>query len=226
MPKKNTAITKTISFIRHGESQANAGGISQQQHTIALTEKGHQQARDVVNFLPTQPAKVFTSAFLRTQETAVPYCAISGVSPTVDAQLNEFHILSHELIAGMDGQSRKVMANDYWCAADLEKRMGAMADTFYEFACRVSTWINTLDDFADNTVIFGHGMWLGMLKWQLAGNTVHSSADMAAYYAFQKELALENCAVSKIVQSGPKGWCVIVQAQLNTMKKEKQHGLR
>ena len=171
MPKKNTAITKTIFFIRHGESQANAGGISQQQHTIALTEKGHRQARDVVNFLPTQPAKVFTSAFLRTQETAAPYCAISGVSPTVDAQLNEFHIFSHELIAGMDGQSRKVMANDYWCAADLEKRMGAMADTFYEFACRVSTWINTLDDFCRQYSYF----WPWNVAWhaQMATGRQH-----------------------------------------------------
>ena len=42
----------TIHFVRHGQSYANAGGVTQPNAEIELTELGHGQARLVASIFP------------------------------------------------------------------------------------------------------------------------------------------------------------------------------
>ena len=51
----------TLYFVRHGESEANAGIANQPDHEIILTATGQSQARQLVERLDVQPAAVATT---------------------------------------------------------------------------------------------------------------------------------------------------------------------
>ena len=46
---------KKIYFVRHGQSLANAGGVTMDHHAIPLTDIGHRQAAALAAFLPDSP---------------------------------------------------------------------------------------------------------------------------------------------------------------------------
>src|SRR3546814_15287344 len=62
-------------FIRHGENTGNAGVPCHDLATIALTERGHEQARAVAASWPQAPALIVTSPYTRTRQTAAPTIA-------------------------------------------------------------------------------------------------------------------------------------------------------
>lgn len=192
-------MAKTIYFVRHGESTANAGGPSLPHHSIPLTAKGHVQAAQVSLQLPSNAPLVLTSELVRTQQTAAPYLARLSLSAQTDALLNEFYPISFELIDGLDGAGRKPIAAAYWAAAHPAQRMGLHADTFQEFVARVDGFIKKLDELPDGTVIFGHGTWMAMLKWSLEGKAVDTGNKMLAFRKYMHALPTFNCVVYQAV---------------------------
>ena len=46
---------RTITLARHGQSLANAGGVTMPHADIPLTDEGHEQARRLAGLLPDQP---------------------------------------------------------------------------------------------------------------------------------------------------------------------------
>ena len=127
------------------------------------------------------PSKVLVSAYLRTSETAAPFCARFRVAPEVHPALHEFSTIDPELLAGMNGEQRRPIADAYWKEADPTKRMGALAETFEQFECRVREFMPELDSIPDRTVMFGHGMWFGLLVWKLLGFNAVDSLGMKAF---------------------------------------------
>lgn len=197
---------KNITFVRHGESTANAGGITMAQAKIPLSELGKQQVMALAPLLPVQPALILTSGYLRTQQTSKPYCGRVGMTATANPLLNEFSAIDAALIAGMDGAQRKPFMDDYWREPSMTKRMGNDADTFAEFAQRVTAFAQGMDDLPDGTVIFGHGIWIGLLVWQSLGFTCTDDAGMRAFRRFQLGLPMPNCAVYQLVQVASSRW--------------------
>jgi alpha-ribazole phosphatase len=191
---------KTIYFIRHGESVSNAGGMTMEHHAIPLSEKGKFQAQLVADTLVTKPSKVMVSELIRTQQTAQPYCDRHQLNFQTNPLLNEIHAVSFELIEGMMGQQRRQIAQQYWSEGDIHKRMGKRADTFAEFRDRVDGFINEMPNLENNTVIFGHGIWFGMLYWRLLGFAAHDQQGMLAFRRFQSGLPLLNC-LAYVLQS-------------------------
>ncbi len=185
---------KTIIFIRHGESTANAGGITMAQAKIPLSELGRQQVLALAPLLPAKPSLILTSGYLRTQQTSNPYCERVNMRSTVNPLLNEFSAIDPDLIAGMDGAQRKPFMEDYWREPSMTKRMGAKADTFAEFENRVSFFAREMDALPSDTMVFGHGIWIGLLVWLSLGFTCQSDSDMKAFRRFQLGLPMPNCA--------------------------------
>lgn len=102
-----------LTLIRHAQSVANAGGLTQPHLAIPLTAHGHTQARALGARL-TGPAPVVTvSRFVRAQQTAGPYCQRFNLDPQVDADLDEFSLIDAALIAGLDGVQRKPFVQAY-----------------------------------------------------------------------------------------------------------------
>jgi broad specificity phosphatase PhoE len=59
-------------FIRHGQSIANAGQVTEGTASVPLTALGHQQALAVSTLITTAPDLIVVTPYLRTQQTAVP----------------------------------------------------------------------------------------------------------------------------------------------------------
>lgn len=206
--------SKTLIYIRHGESVSNAGGKTMVHKAIPLTERGHRQAKFIAEHLDVKPNLVLVSEHIRTQETAKPFCDRNRHDPVVVPKLNEFSALSHELILGMNGKERRPIANAYWNDADIHRRMGDFADTFTEFNLRVIEFKAMMDQLTDRTVIFGHGIWFGLLVWQLLGFEVFDSLSMKAFRRFQTGLPLANGIVYRLTSKGSNNWRVQVDKRL------------
>lgn len=54
---------KTITFVRHGQSVANASGISVAHHAISLSGLGELQAIALSKLLPAQPSLIAVDSF-------------------------------------------------------------------------------------------------------------------------------------------------------------------
>ncbi len=88
-----------VLLLRHGESEANAGGYisDDPSRPVALTARGRAQAAAAARALADHPfVHAYASEHLRAQQTAQIVLAGRGLRPDIDARLNERR-------SGMDG---------------------------------------------------------------------------------------------------------------------------
>src|SRR5271170_1959065 len=104
----------TVYLIRHGQSQANVGGITLENPVVPLTELGELQARTVATLLPATAAAIWSSPFKRALDTATPYCARLGQSPATLADLREFETVDTLQLRGSASAEREAVVARYW----------------------------------------------------------------------------------------------------------------
>jgi broad specificity phosphatase PhoE len=85
-------------FIRHGESTGNATNVwTSSPHGYPLTDRGHQQARDVGERLRDADLDViFSSNLVRAKETAAEIGGVLELQTTVIDGVQELHVGVHE----------------------------------------------------------------------------------------------------------------------------------
>lgn len=188
----------TIYLIRHAESTANVGGLSQPNPIIALTAKGREQARKLAERLTLTPSEVVVSEFIRTRHTAQPWLDKLSLSASEDGLINEFNMLGYSMVAGMTGEQRRPIAQRYWRKADLHARYGEDGETFHEFASRVTQFLDTLPERRDGSVLFTHGMFIRLLMWRLLGYPIHSAHHFKLFYQFYQGSQVHNTAVFRL----------------------------
>lgn len=205
---------KKIVFVRHGQSVANAGGVTMEHAEIPLSPLGIQQAALLAPRLDKNPKSVLVSNYQRTSETAAPYCEMIGREPTVHPLLHEFSTIDPALMKGMQGEERRPLVETYWKSADPQLRMGEHAETFEEFVARVAEFrTNHLPTLESGTVVFGHGMWIGLLCWQLMGFDTNGSHGMRMFRRFQSGFPMPNCAVYTLTEHANSDWHISFDSQ-------------
>lgn len=196
---------KKITFIRHGESAANAGGISQPNANIPLTERGIQQAQMIADQWQDTPSQVYVSEFIRTKQTAQPLLDKYHLQPITLAGLNEFNTFGYEIVAGMTGAERTPLTLKYWKEADPDARYGESGQTYREFCQQVADFIPILCSLEDQSIIYGHGMWIRQLIWQSLGMGDIKNIrpkEMKKFIKFALSLMVSNTAIFDIYLSG------------------------
>src|SRR5580698_3979294 len=108
----------TIYLIRHGQSQANVGGITLENPVVPLTQLGELQAQTLAGLLPDTTAAVWSSPFKRALDTAAPYCARIGRSPTTHEDLREFETVDTLQLRGTPSAEREAVVARYWLESD------------------------------------------------------------------------------------------------------------
>ena len=108
----------------------------------------------------------------------------------------------------MNGAQREPLREAYWLAADPNQRMGEAAETFTEFDQRVAAFMPHLQELPDQTIVFGHGMWIGMLIWKLLGFSSSDCLGMKTFRRFQMGLPMPNCAVYYFRENASGHWSV------------------
>lgn len=192
---------KSFYFIRHGQSLANTGAKSMPDKDIPLTDLGVEQTNHLLKHwqqINITPSRIYHSPLLRAKQTAMIFNQGFDLELMEFPTLKEFGCLSFENIRDMVGAERAILAKHYWQNADICFKDGDDADSFDEFQNRVVNFLNQLDDFPHNSLFFGHGIWIGMLAWQLFGLTAKNNADMQAFRAFQTALPMHNTVVYRL----------------------------
>lgn len=168
---------------------------------IPLSVAGQQAAIELAGRLPAEPTMMLVSQALRTQQTANPCCQWTGATAVVEPLLDEFSIICPSLIDGMDGVQRQKVVRPLWEEPDPHRRSGPRADTFMESQERVKRFADEcLQELPDGTVIFGHGIWCGMLQWQQRGHWADGAGGTLAFRRYQQSLRMANAAVLELDQ--------------------------
>jgi len=170
-----------IYLIRHAESIGNINGRTNSHAGITLTDKGHLQAKALIDQLP-RADQVYISSFKRTLQTANPILERDQLKPEIFA-IEEFSYLSDLRCQNTTLQERKPWVDAYWEKSDVDYLDGNDAETFRQFYQRVITFkqhlLNIQNNFHEkNLMVFSHGQFLKLFKMLNEKNRTLSSALM------------------------------------------------
>jgi broad specificity phosphatase PhoE len=187
-------MRKEIWFIRHGESQANAGQPTDDPESIALTEKGLLQAQVLCEQVPREPGLFIMTPHIRNQQTAAPLLAKYPDVPTAIWPIQEFDFLSPLQCTGTTVEQRKPWVQAYWALVDPDFVHGIGAESFNKFTKRILAGLKKLEnEQADFITVFAHGHVMRML-WQYL-YTGHT--DMHFYRDRMLNFPVPNTAIFK-----------------------------
>jgi broad specificity phosphatase PhoE len=157
----------SIWFIRHGESESNAGLASTSPKSIRITEKGIQQAECIANYIDEKPSLFIHSPYLRSMQTGQPLFDKFPDVPIEVWPIQEFTYLPEEDYNQTTTMQRYPKAQAYFRKGDPDYIAGEGAESFNQFRGRIKTTfdkLRTLD--SEFTVIFGHGWFMRASLWE------------------------------------------------------------
>ena len=151
----------TVTFVRHGESQANADGIiNTEVPGPGLTPTGQSQAEAIVAVLNSAPHDgVYASTMLRTQQTAEPYAASVNKDVVVLDGIQEINAGIFEGSSEDEGIGRLgyALAPLAWSLGLRFVRIPGSEDG-NEFDARVDAALEQMENQgSDEPVVFSHG---------------------------------------------------------------------
>lgn len=185
-----------ILFIRHAESESNAGLRTEHPATIRLTERGQTQAALTAETLPP-PALIVTSPYLRTKQTAAPFLRRFPNAPQAEWPVQEFTFLNPAHWQGTTGQERWPSANAYWERGDPHYQDGEGAESFSRLMERVHQTRALIQSQTEGPlVIFSHGQFSRAFLWSLLYPTGELSGDrMRRLRNFTRGFPFPNCGI-------------------------------
>lgn len=190
---------KKIYLIRHAQSESNAGLFIRPNLEINITELGKQQAKELSDWLIQNlatPDEIFVSNYARTAQTAEDYLTKLNRKATVIDDLHKFNYLDFEHIKDLDFIALVNMVETYWQRADVDFQDSEHTDSYRNFVQRVNNVRQFFDSLDDGCyVVFTHGMWIGMLMWQLLHHDSQRVYNMREFRAFELSIRPKNCEV-------------------------------
>ena len=159
---------KEFWFIRHGESNTNAGLPSDSDQATGLTEKGHKQASFVPLAVKESPDLFVVSPYLRTRLTADPTLQKYPQVPVETWPIHEFTYLSHDQYAGTTNKERRNLSIGFFRQNDPDLVLGEGGESFNQFIQRVEKCLHRLSVTEyKRIVLFGHGWFTRASLWLL-----------------------------------------------------------
>lgn len=187
-----------IWFIRHGQSLANAGQVTEGTDSVPLTDLGHQQALAVSTLITTAPDLIVVTPYLRTQQTAVPTLAKFPDVPLEVWNLQEFASLSPANYA-TPFQFASLM-KDYWNRQDPDYIDGEGAESFNMLLERMKDNLVKLHTAPENfIIIFTHGHIMHTLRVILEFPDLNPQEMMGAIRDNYHRAGIDNCATIKTI---------------------------
>jgi broad specificity phosphatase PhoE len=158
----------TVWFIRHAQSESNAGLLTAADPHIALTPHGHAQAACIPAAFTERPTLIVTSPYLRARQTAQPTIERFPDVPVEEWPIHEFSILSLDHRHNTTPTERLPLVVAYWERGDPLYNDGAGAESFADLIARVQSTLERIRRFeAGFLVLFSHGLFTRALLWSL-----------------------------------------------------------
>ncbi len=158
---------KSITFLRHAESAANAGLPSSDPGAIPLTEAGRTAADDVArDYDGPPPELIVVSPFRRAQETAVPFRRRFASAFVEEWAVQEFTYLSPARCGTSSAAERRPLVESYWNTATPETNDGPGAESFHDFTARVQVALEKLRSLPEQAIlVVCHEMVIKLAMW-------------------------------------------------------------
>ncbi len=186
----------TVWFIRHGQSEANAGLPSDDPHSIPLTPMGLVQAHQLADRWVEAPKLLVTSPYLRAQKTAQPTADRFSQVPLEIWPVQEFTYLSARKQHDTTAEERLPAVQAYWNRCDPEYEDGDGAESFGAFWDRVGAALAQLKiERREPVVVFTHGQWMQSVLFRFLTGHEHATPEvMRKYRAFCQSVMVPNTA--------------------------------
>lgn len=191
---------KQVWLIRHGESEANAGGKTSDPALVPLTSSGERQAMEIVPAFTQKPSLIILSRYLRARQTAKPVLdQFSGVL-CEDWDVHEFTYLSPDRCLSTTILERKPLVESFWKKCDPHYCDGRGAESFVEFIERVQATITSLKRHESSfCAIFSHMQFIAAMLWCLESpSRVIDSEAMKDYKLFLERNPIANGSITKL----------------------------
>lgn len=156
-------------FIRHGETISNAGEATKNAYDIYLTERGHEQARQISTLIDKTPDLIVMSAYLRTHQTAQPTRDKFPDVPHTIWPVHEFNYLSDSKYDGKTANQRQPFRDAFWATQDPQHTDGQNCESFSSLLSRARETVELVKQQKDGfIVVFSHAIFLHALRTVVA----------------------------------------------------------
>lgn len=184
--------TSPIWLIRHGQSAANAGLVTEHPRTIPLTALGVAQAVAVAQNMTQAPDWIVVSPFQRTFDTAAPSLKRFPQLSVDIWPIQEMTYLSPVRCRGTTVLDRQGWASAYWQAGDPHAVDGEGAESYAQFMARVRNFSARLKATPGLGAVFGHGMFLKAFLIALDYGFEATTESMVRFRALESASPLVN----------------------------------
>lgn len=173
---------KRIFFIRHGESEANAGLPTSDPAATALTKLGQRQAEEAASKFPTEPELIVTSLFLRAKQTAIPLMKRYPHVKCEEWPVHEYTFLSPLRCQNTTRIDRLPLVAEYWERCDPFYCDGDGAESFSDFMTRVAhVRARLLEREEEVVAVYSHQQFINSLQWLEDADGFNGSDRMREY---------------------------------------------
>jgi broad specificity phosphatase PhoE len=199
--------TPMLWLVRHGESAANAGGVTSDYAAIPLTDRGRAQAEAVAAACHEPPAWIGRSAYLRARQTAAPLLARYPGSPVADLAVHEFTYLAAERCLGMDATARQPLVDAYWSRMEPDYCDGEGAESFSGLCGRARAFLQYAAEHPGFGVVFTHEQFIRavllavMYPWEWPSVSL-----MRLFFALRAGLPVPTGAVVRLQRESDRWW--------------------
>ncbi|MBI3219918.1 MAG: histidine phosphatase family protein [Bacteroidetes bacterium] len=184
-----------ILYIRHAQSEANAGGRTIDPVSIPITETGYAQSVSLAEEISEQPDLIIVSPYIRTQQTALP---LSQKYPKCQMEvwpLHEFTFLSPVICRNTTPKDRRPFVEKYWKSCDPDFIHGEGAESFNQFRKRISEAINDINGLKlNNLIVFTHEQVILLIKLMV----LDKQFSMADYREKVMNESIKNTEIFKV----------------------------
>jgi broad specificity phosphatase PhoE len=158
-------MAATVWWVRHGESEANAGLPTPDAWTTPLTQEGWRQSHAIAAAIRQRPRLIVHSCMTRAKQTCEPTLARWPLTPTEQWPVQEFTFLSGPRYVNTTQEERQAGVRGYWERMDPHEVDGLGAESFAAFIGRVDAALARLAAIDQSptdgpVVVFTHGRFL------------------------------------------------------------------
>ncbi len=163
---------RTIWFIRHGKSEANAGYPTLLPNVIELIDEGYEQAKQIAQMFDRPPSLIITSSYTRTLQSAWPLWERFPQVHYEEWPVHEFTYLSLDKYRNTTIGERRREVEEYWCRSDPyyvdEGGKDPEVESFDKFVLRVHSTLECLQNREEDFItVFSHEQFIWAIFWLL-----------------------------------------------------------
>ena len=192
-------------FIRHAQSQANAGERTENPALIELTAMGREQAEHIPALFDHAPDLIVVSPYLRAKQTAEPLLRRFPDVPHETWPVQEFTYLARQRCVNTTLAERIPMAHDYWDRNDPRYLDGEGTESYAGLMGRVDDmWGRLLNQNGGQwVVVVSHAQFIraALWHWLCEGERV-SEIGMKRFRNFLRAYPIPNGALQKVCHDG------------------------